>query len=207
MNTDEIVYFGDSTVSIDVEASGFHKDSRDRKIKSKEFTDQNYSLVRAGIYLQDHSKHPGGLIIRDKSHLVKSVHKGKIINVPSQMGDLVVWKLTTTHSANASYLKALPSLPFHPYLTKVIPKSLFEPPIRPRIAIFSTYGKKDHHLERYIEYLKTREYFADKILHTSYTPDQIEAYRQLGVEVLEIDKEELKESQEQGKLNKGFVQI
>lgn len=48
---------------------------------SPEFKDLKYSLLRIGIYLQDHTMHSKGLALKDNTHLIPQVSKGKIINL------------------------------------------------------------------------------------------------------------------------------
>jgi len=64
------VYFGDSTISIGSHHRGWHKDNRlpDRFQHHLADWSSRYSLIRFGIYLQDHKHHSGGLAIRQGSH-------------------------------------------------------------------------------------------------------------------------------------------
>ena len=111
---DTPVYFGDSTAtvhSIDNRIShGFHKDSADKNDGNAPDFKTEYSILRVGIYLQDHSKHSQGLIVRDGSHKVANTTTGTSVNVPSEPGDVIVWYLTTTHSGNAKRLKHFKNL-------------------------------------------------------------------------------------------------
>lgn len=174
LGTESPFYFGDSSVSINVGNRGFHKDSRDREnIDSQEFKDIDYSLLRIGIYLQDHTKHSKGLSLRDKSHLFPKVSKGKIINVKSEVGDVLIWKLTTTHSANADILSLFPNLDLNPQITKFIPDVFKLKSINPRIAFFACFGIKDKYSEAYIEYLKTRTYAVKRWEASTYTEENI----------------------------------
>ena len=181
--SDQLYYFGDSTVSIDSTTNGFHKDSRDRNIKESEEWNPDYSLLRMGVYLQDHSEHSKGLCLRHKSHLTQSVEKGKIINVKSEIGDVILWKLTTTHSANADVLSFLPNVAFHPRIARRFPKVLLQKTIMPRIAIFATFGIKDKHAQNYVEYLKTRPYAVEREKETNHTPEQVKEMAARKVEV------------------------
>ena len=202
---DKLIYFGDSTLSYNSQLCGFHKDSKDRDKKdSVEFKDINYSLLRLGIYLQDHSEHSKGLCLRSDSHLHQSVHKGKIINVKSEVGDLIVWKLTTTHSPNADIVSLLPNYSFHPQLTKLLPNFLKKKSIEPRLALFMGFGVEDHYAEDYIEYLKTRDYAVTRWKNSNYNEEVIASMEKKNVKVItdfsidEIDQE---------KLNTSFKQV
>lgn len=201
---DKLIYFGDSTLSYDSTQSGFHKDSKDRDKKdSSEFKDINYSLLRMGIYLQDHSNHSKGLSLRSKSHLYQSIHKGKILNVKSEVGDVIIWKLTTTHSPNAEIISLLPNHSFNPRRTKLLPKFLKKKSISPRLAIFLGFGKDDFYTKEYIEYLKTREYAVKRWMNSNYSDEKLKTLRKMNVEVVtnfEVDKNDL------NKLNVNFKQ-
>ncbi len=200
-----LYYFGDSTFTVDSKGSGFHKDSRDRKKKnSKEYADKDYPLLRIGIYLQDHKNHSKGLVLRSKSHLYQTVHKGEIINVKSEIGDVVVWKLTTTHSANAGVLSAMPNYAIHPFITKYLPDFLKQKYTSPRMAFFATFGIDDEYTTSYIDYLKTREYAVNMMKHSQYSPNNVLQMENEGVKVLHDFNLDLIDMD---KLNAKFVQL
>ncbi|NQY05580.1 MAG: hypothetical protein HRT68_05075 [Flavobacteriaceae bacterium] len=208
LGTDSLIYFGDSTALVGNNDSGFHKDSRDRKKpESNEWHDTHYSLVRIGVYTQDHSNHSGGLVIRDKSHLNQSTKIGEIINVKSEVGDLLVWKLTTSHSGNARVPKWNPKKAYDPKFSKKIPGFLIQKAIEPRAAIFATFGKEDEYSDLYIEYLKSRTYAVQNWLDTDYNENQVEDFSKMNVKVVEFDKSELQQLMNSGNLNDGFKQL
>tara|TARA_B100001093_G_C26792673_1_gene999693 strand:- start:634 stop:1506 length:873 start_codon:yes stop_codon:yes gene_type:complete len=167
---DNPIYFGDSSVavhSVDKRIShGFHKDSPDKDDPKSPSFQGEYSVLRFGVYLQDHVAKSQGLIIRSGSHKHANTTSGKKVIVPSNEGDVVVWYLTTTHSGNAKRIKYLKNIviaddgvsKFQQFLYYRIPSFLIMPDPIDRISIFFTLGKKDHHLKRYIEYLKGRDY-------------------------------------------------
>lgn len=184
LGTDEAYYFGDSSISIDKEGSGFHKDSRERdNPKSHEFTDVNYSLFRMAIYLQDHSTHSKGICLREHSHRTPLLNKGKIINVRTEVGDVVLWKLTTSHSANADVISLFPNHSFHPRLTRRIPNFLKQKSISPRMALFSCLGKKDAYSEEYVTYLKARPYAINRWNNSKYSDSVLQKMKENGVYV------------------------
>lgn len=184
--SDNLVYFGDSTLSYNTSLSGFHKDSKDRfKKDSMEFKDKNYSLLRLGVYLQDHSKHSKGLCLRSDSHMHQSIHKGKIINVKSEVGDVIIWKLTTTHSPNAEIISLFPNYDFHPGLTKRLPSFLKKKSISPRLAVFMGFGVEDDYTKDYIEYLKTREYAINRWKNSNYSKEAVAVMEQNNVKVFQ----------------------
>jgi hypothetical protein len=181
------VYFGDSSFQIaSVEgriSNGFHKDSVDRKNANGLDWGNDYSIIRLGIYLQDHRNHSEGLVVRTGSHKTIDVTKGKKVNVPSEKGDLIVWYLTTTHSGNARRIKGIdyPVLMgdftggwFAQKLYYHLPKILLKPSEKDRIAIFATFGKQDIHLKRYLEYLKHRSYMVETWKKINYDCDAVE---------------------------------
>lgn len=175
LGTDKLFYFGDSSFSIAAKGSGFHKDSKDReKIDSPEFKDKNYSLLRLGIYLQDHSEHSRGLCLRSESHLYPTIDKGKIINVKSEIGDVVIWKLTTTHSANANAISLFPNYPIHPKMIRFIPNFMRQKSIEQRMAIFMCFGIEDNYASSYLNYLKTRQYAVTRWMNSNYSQQTID---------------------------------
>jgi hypothetical protein len=199
LDSKKLYYLTDSSLSINrAGKGGFHKDSTNRHKKdSKEFTDINYSLLRMGIYLQDHANSSRGLCLREKSHLHQSCNIGKIINVKSEIGDVVIWKLTTTHSANAQVISMFPSTSFHPLIARFVPDFLKQEATSPRLALFMCFGLKDDYSEEYCDYLKTRQYAVDRWIQSNYSKDVISKINTLGVEVYndfnieEIDKEKI----------------
>lgn len=208
LGNDELVYFGDSTVSIGIKDVGFHKDSRERQNpEAQEWKDPNYSLIRFGVYLQDHANHSGGLCLRDKSHLEPTIKKGKIFNAKTEVGDLLIWKLTTTHSSNGRILKSFPSLGIRPKYSKKLPDFLFKKTIHPRAAIFGTFGVKDDYCTQYIEYLKTRTYAVKNWLNTSYNNNQVKELSNHNVTVIEHDKSELQSLLDTKQTNDKFKQL
>jgi hypothetical protein len=167
---DTPVYFGDSTAtvhSIDNRIShGFHKDSADKNDGNAPDFKTEYSILRVGIYLQDHSKHSQGLIVRDGSHKVANTTTGTSVNVPSEPGDVIVWYLTTTHSGNAKRLKHFKNLvvaddgvsKLSHFVYYRMPPFMLAAEEKERISLFMTFSKNDDHYNRYIKYLKKRAY-------------------------------------------------
>lgn len=156
------VYFGDSSISVGENERGFHKDNADRYDGAAPDWRSRYTLIRFGIYLQDHSKHSGGLNVRRHSHEYPSRLRGRTDYMKSTPGDLVVWNLRTTHSAGGVLLRHFEDLYLPPALARLVPDALRMPSQRERIALFTTYGLKDDHMNRYLSYLQTRRYMVDK---------------------------------------------
>jgi hypothetical protein len=157
-----VVYHGDSSAQIGEGPRGFHKDNSDRDNPRGVDWQGEYRVVRLGIYLQDHSRHSGGLKVRRRSHTHVSRHRGKAVNLDIQAGDVVAWYLTTTHSGNAVRIRGLPWLCLHPRLERLVPRPLREPESNERMAIFCSFGAPGSHLDHYIETQRAR---ADVALH------------------------------------------
>lgn len=199
LDSDKLYYFADSNLSVDRPGKGgFHKDSTNRHKKdSREFTDVNYSLLRAGIYLQDHANSSRGLCLRSGSHLHQSCGVGKIINVKSEIGDVVIWKLSTTHSANAQVISMFPNTSFHPLIARFVPDFLKQEAASPRVVLFMCFGLKDDYADEYREYLKTRQYAVDRWVKSELSQERIAKMNALGVEIYEdfniddIDKDKV----------------
>ncbi len=125
-----------------------------------------------------------GLCLRADSHLHQSINVGKIVNVKSEVGDVIIWKLTTTHSPNAEIISLFPNYSFNPRLTKQLPNFLKKKSISPRLALFMGFGVEDHYTEDYIEYLKTREYAIKRWEDSNYDQENIAALEKKNVRVL-----------------------
>lgn len=69
--SEELVYFRDSSIRVGRGDHGWHKDNRaeDRYDPEGPDWEREYPLLRIGLYLQDHSRHSGGLSLRSGSHL------------------------------------------------------------------------------------------------------------------------------------------
>jgi hypothetical protein len=169
------VYFGDSSCIIGNISHGWHKDNADRKDANAPDWQGKYTLIRFGLYLQDHSTHSGGLNVKARSHNSVSVADCKTVYLGTSVGDLVVWNLRTTHSGNGYLLRLWRSLHLSPGTAALLPRSLVAKEERERVAIFFTLGLDDHHLQRYIAYLKSREYMIESWKASNYGPDVWEA--------------------------------
>jgi hypothetical protein len=190
------VYFGDSTISSGFEtALAFHKDNPDRNTKEGPDWQSPYTTLRFGLYLQDHVTHSGGLALRDGSHLLPDITKGRPFAVPTSTGDVVVWTLRTTHSGFATRMRGLVNA-FIPLtlMSAIAGKERYEPPkwlfrpleIEPRMALFATFGIDDSHLHRFVRYLTTREYAVSSWRATVYSDAIRCLFESKGVRLLDI---------------------
>lgn len=156
------VYFGYSSARFGFSGRRYHKDNADRHdAHAPDWTQDPYTMLRMGVYLQDHERHSGGLNIRRGSHKSIKNHVGRSHYTASRVGDVVCWTLRTTHGAGGGVLRFAPSLSLNPWWVRTLPRSWFAPEERERIALFTTFGLSDAHLERFLAYVKTRAYMID----------------------------------------------
>jgi ectoine hydroxylase-related dioxygenase (phytanoyl-CoA dioxygenase family) len=170
--TKSLLYFSESNIMHAYDpfkiTSRYHKDSRD---ESKDIPyDNEYPIIRVGIYFQNVKNFSGGLKIREKSHkhfifenifldplrLIKnliitkyynlnSLKLGKGINLEIEEGDVVIWNLRTHHAGMSRRLKLFPKLCLWPSIEQLLPSFLFLPfqYDKHRLALFSSFAKND----------------------------------------------------------------
>jgi hypothetical protein len=189
LGTDDIVYVGDSSFTINGKQRGFHKDNTDRRDPHAPDWDSQYTQLRFGIYCQDHSTHTGGLNLRVGSHNIPDTTSGENLYVKTTPGDLAVWSMRITHSGNGMLLKD-PSAPFPlPDQQDSIPADAVAPVDGDRIAVFVHLGADDSHAKRYGDYLKTRTYMVDAWRKRPYDAETLEAARAAGLTVRNLPEE------------------
>ncbi|HET6154231.1 MAG TPA: hypothetical protein VFE15_14910 [Marmoricola sp.] len=162
LGTDVIHYGGDSSFTINGTQRGFHKDNTDRQDgDAPDWTQGRYTQLRFGIYCQDHTKHTGGLNLREGSHEVCNLTEGENRYVKVKPGDLAVWSMRISHSGNGMLLR-------WPFTEVPLPNQHDKYPSwkvtkadGDRIAIFAHLGADDTHAKRYGDYLKTRTYMVN----------------------------------------------
>lgn len=165
---DDIVYFGDSGIMVGGDGRGFHKDNTNRDTAAHPDWQSPYTLIRMGIYLKDHAYHSGGLKVRRSSHLHADVTSGRIVNVPSHPGDIIVWSLRTTHSGHTIRVRGLPFLRLQPRFEQRLPKWVRMPEDGTRIAAFLTFGTDDEHLRNYVAKHTDFDAYRDNYLYKSW---------------------------------------
>ena len=170
---DEVIYFGESTALSYDKASTkghrhYHNDSR-----GDDFNFNNdYPIVRIGIYLQDHEHYSGGLKLRPGSHKKLCLEKHGVLGALSYLknwkkpsalfsrpsfntkvmpGDLLIWSLRIHHTGYALRPKLFTNLALHPVIENYLPQSFVLPDAAHRCVIFATFGAKSEYLERYIQ--------------------------------------------------------
>ncbi len=183
LDNDNLIYFGDSSYQIGTGLRGFHRDNIDRTNLDGPDWEGTYTLLRIGIYCQDHKKYSGGLKVKRGSH--KNVD-GEPMFVDSEIGDVVIWNLKTIHSGNAVRLKFFPNFSINGSgRENLVPSFLKKDEEQERISLFMTYALKSNHLDRYInEYTKKR---LDTIEHAKASrrdAKTLELAEQKGIEVI-----------------------
>lgn len=210
----ECVYFGWSTYFCnDPGVPHMHNDAKgdpsDLRAKNKAPPSKtDWPIIRIGIYLQDHSRHSGGLKVRDRSHnhylltrenIRRVLHPGKghslrgfptgrLINIPSRPGDLVVFNMRTHHSGHFLRLRALPDAALHPgvekLLLKILPDRFFLPEERERNVLFTTFGNPSPQLEGFIANRALRPGNANHWRHAEFhRPENVRALEERGIRV------------------------
>ena len=154
------LYFGFSSANLAVTpATGsWHRDCADRLDFSASDWQSRYTLLRFGLYLQDHKRHSGGLNVRPTSHEAATAHTEKVAYVDSGVGDLVVWNLRTLHSGDGQRMRFPWWKDLDPKQFDRVPAWNLMPKHDTRIALFATYAIESVHLDYYIDYLKTRDF-------------------------------------------------
>lgn len=153
-----VCYFGDSTAQIGTGDRGFHKDNVDRSDPKGADWQSNYDVLRLAIYTQDTYSYSGGMQLRMKSHLCANRFNGKPKNIRLKKGDILVWKLTMTHSGNTLLPRVFPEFSrILPRITSYLPNWLFKPYEKERVALFMSFGAQNSlHTENYLHYLERR---------------------------------------------------
>jgi hypothetical protein len=189
LGSDDIWYSGDSSFTINSGQRGFHKDNVDRKDPDGPDWKGRYTLLRFGIYLQDHYTHTGGLNLRAKSHNTVDHSYGKNVYVRTRVGDLAVWSMRTTHSGNGVLLKFPRWVHPEPAQIPSIPKWRIARADGDRLAVFAALGLNDAHHDRYVEYMKTRTYMINSFRASHYDDEVLQAAARIGLHVRQIAKE------------------
>jgi hypothetical protein len=178
-----LVYFGDSTYQIGTGLRGFHRDNVDRIYSKGQDWEGEYSIIRFGIYMQDHSNFSGGLKVKAGSHNNNN-NNGKTILLDTQLGDVVFWSLRTLHSGNAVRLKLFPNLPVD-IGEKYVPHFLKKEEANERVACFFSFGVEGKHLQRYIdEYMNKSETMKEHLKFSIMDPYAMQELENKGVKLI-----------------------
>jgi hypothetical protein len=189
LGKDEIVYAGDASFTINSKQHGYHKDNADRQDPNAPDWQGRYTILRFGIYLQDHSRHTGGLNLRVGSHNTPDLTYGKNLYVRTRPGDIAVWSLRTSHSGNGTLLSFPRWVHPSPNHGKLPWWARVAKPDGDRIAIFAALGLDDHHHDRYTAYLKTRKYMCDIWSEAKYDEETLARAARIGLRVRNVPEE------------------
>jgi hypothetical protein len=213
------IYFRDSAVNIGGSARAWHKDNRNSDRYEPASPDWNgpYPILRMGLYLEDHTRHSGGVALRvgshvDSSSLRRSLAKvfwgavqrvrpgdhirvlasgmlaaGKPIHAGTRAGDVVVWNLRTTHSAHTLRLKLLKELKLPPAVENRLPSFLTLGEDGERVAVFVTFGAESDHLRRFIDHLVSTPYFPERNLQRPPCAEFLSACEERGDALAFVD--------------------
>lgn len=200
-----VIYFGDSVYhghSSGVEAipGKWHKDNVDRDdADGLDWKNKEYPIIRFGIYLQDHKKQGGGLMLRKKSHLAVSrkrkheIIKEEIVSVlnfrnkyiASEVGDLVVWTLKTSHAAMGRHLRGIPSITVSQRMSRKLPKFVQTYCKHGRrYLVTATYAAPGVEFDRYLECISSRADFQRIWPNSSPIPEKVSQLESEGVKCM-----------------------
>lgn len=185
-----ILYAGDSSFTVGNVQHGWHKDCADRTDPKAPDWRSRYTVLRFGVYLQDHRFHTGGLNLRVGSHEAAQFDTGRNVYVRTGVGDVGVWSLRITHSGNGKLLKFPWAHYPEPSSEDRYPAWTYASADRePRMALFAALGLDDEHHRRYTDYLKTRTYIVNMWRNSSYHEDAIAEAQRGGLQVRDLPSE------------------
>ena len=186
-------YFGEGNYQVGLGDRGFHRDMVDeivdgistRKYLHGPDWQEDYKIIRIGVYLQDHDKFSGGVKFEKGSNKLP-FNKGKRILADTKAGDVVVWDLRTFHSGNSVRLKLFPNLPLGCRIENILPDSFIIPEPKERNSVFMVFGADNKHLDRHIEkHYKVK--FKKHISKSNYPKDIFEKCLKAGIKFKKIN--------------------
>ena len=186
------IYIGDSGCVFGGE-SGFHKDNPDRHdANGPDWTlPDRYTIIRFGLYLQDHANHSGGIGFRHGSHNLPPRNAGRSVYAASRVGDLVAWTLRTTHRGSVDFVR-WPRILLARKLARLLPAAVKLPrPEGDRVALFCSYATDGPHLERLIDYLHHRTWALERWRESVYDDETRAAIERSGLTVRDLRAEAL----------------
>ena len=213
LNTDKLLYFADSGIINHKEPfknrNGYHNDARneDQQIPYE----QEYPIVRVGIYFENFKDFSGGLKVKKKSHKyfifnfrriladtkkllmilfsktrysLNALRLGKSINLELEQGDVIIWNLRTHHCGTSRRLKLFPKICLQPFIEKLLPTYFFLPTQynEDRCAMFVTFAKKDLNDKNITGYLK-KKVNSNRLDQIKLDPNLLNKLRKLGCEL------------------------
>lgn len=189
LDTDRILYGGDSSATINGVIRVWHKDNTDRQDADAPDWDDRYTQLRFGVYLQDHTEHTGGLNLKVGSHDICDLTSGPTLYCQNKPNDMLVWSMRMTHSGAGTLLKD-PNARFpEPTEWNDFPEDEVAPAHDDRMAVFVHLGADDKHGRRYLDYLKTRTYMVDAWRRKPFTQETIDELGAVGIVVRDLPAE------------------
>lgn len=189
LDTDTVIYGGDSSATINGKIRAWHKDNTDRLDRDAPDWDDQYTQLRFGVYLQDHTEHGGGLNLKVASHVICDLTSGETIYVKNNPGDMLVWSMRMTHSGAGTLLKDPKARYPEPNEWNAFPPDQYAPEHDERMAIFAHIGADDKHGRRYLDYLKTRTYMVDAWKRRPFTAEHLAELEAAGFTVRDMPAE------------------
>jgi hypothetical protein len=194
--TNPLIYFGESTYQLGSGGRAYHRDNVDRHRAEGPDWVGSYTLLRLGIYLQDHRRHSGGLKVRAGSHLRDG---GRPVLVDSEVGDVVVWNMRTLHSGNTVRLRFWPDFAWIPPTGRMrglmlgenmIPKWMQLPLEQQRGAMFMSFGVQSPHLDRYVtECLRDHDEASEDVMRSRFGDEVWELVQRKGLIISRLHPE------------------
>jgi hypothetical protein len=184
-------YFGESVLRVGTRGGRmWHRDNVDRaKQHGGPDWHDPYTIIRCGLYMQDHTRHSGGLAVRPRSNRPGWQIRSIPVFINVKPGDLVVWDLRTVHSGEVIRLRHAPAMPVHPYLQPRVPQKLRLNDERERMVIFITFGLPGVHLDRYIANSKARRENRELWAMSRFGEDVWQQARAVGLDILAVTPE------------------
>ena len=213
LDCNNILYYSDSSIVNHVNPfkniNGFHNDARGED-QNKPY-EQEYPIIRVGIYFEDYKNYSGGLKIKKKSHKyfifnfrriladtlrifkilftktrysLNSLKLGKSINVELEQGDIVIWNLRTHHCGTSRRLKMFPKICLQPFFERMLPEFLFLPTQykKDRCSIFATFAKNDLGDSNILGYLRKKTVF-EKLNQIKINANLMNKLNEIGCEL------------------------
>jgi hypothetical protein len=193
-------YFGDSNYAIigrgydeTKDATGYHRDNTDRSDLSAPDWQSPYTLIRFGLYLQDHTRHSGGLLVRNGTHneIVrgwKNYLRDRYLD--TAMGDVGVWNMRLQHAGIGRFWRGFSRLGIAPNIQDTVPSFMQSPRWnRPRMGVWVSYALDGPHVRRHVEYLYGRSERLESWQHSHYAPEDLARCAEVGLDVIDCPAE------------------
>jgi len=197
LGSHDIAYFGDSNYAVvghgyekGVHVGGWHRDNTDRSNLDAPDWKSRYSLIRFGLYLQNHGNKSGGLIVRRTSHNqilrgLKAHLYDRYLN--TNVGDVGVWSMRIQHAGLGRCVRGMPWIGLGPYWQRTLPEFMQAPfGSEERAGFWISYALDDAHLQRHCEYLLGRTERLSMWRDSYYSDETLEACAAAGLKVVNM---------------------